>query len=300
MRNLYPFTLLLACGPAVAPPAEATDTGDASTTATAPTTTTGELPPPTTALPTTDTSASTDPTTSGTTGLDFIHRPDLDPNAPAECDIFAQDCPPGQKCAPWANDGGSSWNATKCVELTGDAQPGEPCTTPEGPLDGHDDCAEGVYCWDVDERNHGTCIALCSGSPESPECPPKSQCAITDDGVLNLCLPSCDPLIQDCPEGQSCLLNWKDFACILDASGDSGQINDPCQFANACDRGLVCLDSATASEACDPRIDGCCQPYCKLPDTPCPNPDQQCVPFFDPDDEIPPGSEDVGICAIPK
>ena len=30
-----------------------------------------------------------------------------------ECDAFAQECPEGQKCAPYADDGGSSWNNTK-------------------------------------------------------------------------------------------------------------------------------------------------------------------------------------------
>ena len=28
-----------------------------------------------------------------------------------ECDLFAQDCPAGEKCMPWANDGTEVWNA---------------------------------------------------------------------------------------------------------------------------------------------------------------------------------------------
>ncbi len=31
--------------------------------------------------------------------------------------IWAQDCPEGEKCMPWANDGGGSWNATRCSPL---------------------------------------------------------------------------------------------------------------------------------------------------------------------------------------
>jgi hypothetical protein len=303
MRNPYPFTLttLLACGPTVASPADATETTDASTN---PTTTTTDLPPSTTttALPTTtDPSNSTDPTPANTTALDFIHRPDLDPNAPAECDIFAQDCPRGQKCAPWANDGGSSWNALKCVDIIGDGQPGDPCTAPNGPLAGLDDCALGVYCWEVDDRNHGTCIPLCLGTPEKPECPPDNRCDIHDDGVLTLCLPQCDPFLQDCAGTDLCLPDFEGFfRCLIDASGAEGQVNDPCEFANSCDKGLLCINTPSASSACDAKVQGCCQPYCKLPDAPCPNPDQQCVPLFGPDDDIPPDSEDVGVCGLPK
>jgi hypothetical protein len=33
---------------------------------------------------------------------------------------------------------------------------------------------------------------------------------------------------------------------------------------------------------------------------PCPNPDQECLPWFDEMLPIPAGHEDVGICAIPE
>jgi hypothetical protein len=123
---------------------------------------------------------------------------------------------------------------------------------------------------------------------------------VAGDAALAICLPWCDPLLQDCPGDSLCLPSGDEFTCILDASGEMGQANDPCEFRNACDPGLLCLDSEAASSACDPRAQGCCQPFCELPDAPCPNPDQECLPWFDPQMPIPPGYEHLGICALPN
>ena len=214
------------------------------------------------------------------------------------CDNFAQDCPDGQKCAAWIPDGGGAWNALKCVPVTGDKQPGEPCFAPEAGS-GLDDCAEGVMCWDLDENNMGFCVALCSGSAEAPVCPDQGLCNIWGSGELNLCFPSCDPLAQDCPGDGLCIPNGDGFVCVIDASGDEGQANDVCEFINVCDRGLVCLKPAEASSACDPAGAGCCQPFCEFPGGGCPNPDQACVQWYDPM-ELPQDSPKLkyGICKI--
>jgi len=301
MRRLIPLSTLLACGP-LAPPADLPTTTDdlPNSSSSGPTTllpgsTTAELTAATTATPTTSTL-----TSSGTTlAQDFIITPDIGDNGPIQCDIWAQDCPPGQKCAAWADGGGGAWNSTRCVEITGDAAPGEPCSSTGGGLSGKDDCAFGAMCWDIDQNNHGTCIALCTGTESSPLCPPSSRCGISSDGVLNLCYPTCEPLLQDCPGDDLCIPNpdGTSFTCVLDASGDEGQTNDPCELDNACDKGLICLDTTLASIACDPGSTGCCTPFCTFPDSPCPNPDQQCVQFFDPM-TVPPGYESVGVCAI--
>ena len=81
-----------------------------------------------------------------------------------------------------------------------------------------------------------------------------------------------------------------------------GKANDPCELANSCAKGLVCINAATASSACMQGSQGCCQPFCEFMmgmDGDCPNPDQKCVQWFDPMLPIPPGLEDVGVCAIP-
>ncbi len=58
------------------------------------------------------------------------------------CDLFQQNCPEGEKCASYAEGGGIVWNATKCVPVTGDAGPGEPCTAVGGGISGFDDCPQ--------------------------------------------------------------------------------------------------------------------------------------------------------------
>ena len=298
--HLIPASILLACGPA-APPMDAGSTGAASSSGA----TTG-LSEPTlgtttsTVGPTTSTATTTGGTTETGTTVDFIVKPDGNSSGWTPCDVWKQNCPAGQKCVPYGDGGGGTWNDTKCVDITGDGAVGDPCTAVGGGVSGIDDCALGILCWDVDERGHGTCVAMCSGSPDAPTCPPKSSCWITSDGILNLCIPVCDPLLQDCPGGDLCLPTGDDFICVEDASGDEGQTNDPCEFANACDPGLVCLNTASASAACQQDLQGCCQPFCEFPGSPCPNPDQQCLQWYDPMMPIPPGNEDVGVCAIPQ
>ena len=306
MRRIYtlPLSALIACGP-LAPPQDATtaassDTGDTTDPGPSPTTTTPEPITTTTTLdPTTLDLTTGVPTTTDETP--FIIKPDGATSGTTQCDVFAQDCDPGQKCTAWAEGGGSAWNATKCVDITGDGAPGEPCTTVGGGISGIDDCGLGVMCWDVDAEGNGTCVKLCTGSLEAPVCPPKFDCMIPADNVLNLCISTCDPLLQDCPGDELCIPDGGDgFLCVLDASGEMGAVNDPCEFASACDKGLVCLNTASASIACQQGSQGCCQPFCKFPGSPCPNPDQQCLQWFDPMMEFPPEYENVGICAIPE
>jgi hypothetical protein len=186
------------------------------------------------------------------------------------------------------------------VPVTGDGQPGDACIAPEGGVSGFDDCARGVICWDVDAMGHGTCVEMCSGSEAAPVCKGEdSVCNLTSDGVLNLCLPSCDPLIQDCPGDDLCIPVDNTFVCVIDP-GDNGQVFDACEFINACDKGLACLPPPAASE-CDPDVGGCCVPFCDLsqPNVMCPGVGQSCVPFFE-EGMAPAKFENVGICAIPE
>lgn len=125
-----------------------------------------------------------------------------------ECDIWAQDCPEGQKCMPWANDGGNSWNATRCSPIAPNANaPGDLCTVEGSAVSGFDDCEAGSMCFNVDEASGlGVCTSLCQGSPDAPMCPEAHQsCRVTNDGVLPLCEVPCDPDGDTCPEGQACL-----------------------------------------------------------------------------------------------
>ncbi len=258
--------------------------------------------PVTTTTPVTSGAETGEPGSTGAaeTG-NFIVTPD---GGTSECSNWDQDCPEGQKCMPWNNNGGTAWNATKCVPVNeAKGQVGDECTTEGGAVSGLDTCDLGIMCWDVKpDTMKGTCVAQCKGSQEAPECSADTTCFVSNDGVLNLCLPACDPLAQDCASENLCIPNPNDqqrFTCVLDASGDEGQAFDPCEFINACDKGLLCAQPALGSE-CDPQAIGCCLPFCDLSEmVDCPGANQECLPWYDPIDTAPPGFEGVGYCGIP-
>ena len=305
LPGLIAATVILSgCSGKDDPNATATSTSKGSTGTTGDTqgTTAGSGATTTSGLTTSP--STTDPTdTTGTasdtdTGCSFLGCGD-EGSTLESCDMFAQDCPAGEKCMPWANDGGSSWNATKCSPLDPDPQqPGEVCSPEGGGVSGVDNCAKASMCWDVDvETNEGVCIAFCEGSYEQPTCDPGFRCAITGDGILILCLPDCDPLIQDCPNGETCLPTDSLFVCVLDASGEAGVYGDPCEFANACDPGLYCLPPEYVQDC---KGAGCCSPFCDTSETnTCPGDTQECIPWYE-EGYAPPGNEDIGICGVPQ
>jgi len=217
-----------------------------------------------------------------------------------ECDIFAQECPEGQKCAPVITDGLGAWNSDRCVPVTGSDMAGEPCTA-ESVADGLDSCVEGVMCWGVDKEGNGTCVAHCGGTPDAPLCPDNGACSIAGGGYLAVCLPGCDPLLQNCAVGAGCYPIDGQFTCAPDASGDAGEANEPCAIINICASGLWCAEEGLVGAGCAPGSMGCCTPFCEFPDGTCPNPDQQCVQFFDPK-MLPEGDPllDIGYCGVPK
>jgi hypothetical protein len=224
-----------------------------------------------------------------------------------ECDIWGQDCPDGQKCMPWDNSGETTWNATKCTPLDANpAQVGDECVAEGGGKTGIDNCELAAMCWAVDAETHvGTCVGFCSGSEANPTCnDPSTTCSITNSGVLVLCLPTCDPLGQDCPGDQGCYPVGAEFICAPNSSApEAGNYGDPCAYLNVCNPGLFCA-SAAAVPNCQ-GAQGCCSEFCSLSD-----PDgeaqcqgagggQLCVPFYE-DGQAPPAHLDVGVCVIPS
>jgi hypothetical protein len=302
--------ILAGCGPVVASPSEGTDSGgqDSGTTGTTsgdPSTTVPGTTVPGTTVPGTTIGDATSEVTTDPTLLEsgsFIDPSDTS-EPPYGCDQWLQDCPRGEKCMPWANDGGNSWNATRCSPL--DANPkavGEPCTVEGSGVSGIDDCELGAMCWNVDaETNMGECVAFCQGSEANPTCADEcSNCTLSGDGVLILCLPVCDPLAQDCGVGQGCYATGYDFACVPDLSDDAeggGAIGTACEFINTCDPGTVCANPEVVP-GCEGN--GCCAPFCDVsgPD-PCDAwlPGTVCTPWY----EEPPPTEGcstgtIGVC----
>ncbi|MEM9453297.1 MAG: hypothetical protein AAGF11_03905 [Myxococcota bacterium] len=220
------------------------------------------------------------------------------------CDPWLQDCPAGEKCIAYAA-GGGTWDATQCTPIDPNpAQPGDPCVAPNGGAAGEDNCDIGSMCWSVDfETNVGTCVALCNGCPDEPTCDdPTAFCVISNQDVLTLCIPGCDPLAQACPAGEACYPIDDTFVCAPDASGVMGVYGDPCEFINVCDPGLVC-DVPMSVPGCASAV-GCCTDICDISD---PAGDAQCTgvgvgqvcsPWFAMG-MAPPGYEDVGVCTVP-
>lgn len=203
---------------------------------------------------------------------------------PVTCWIGEGVCGDGQKCVPLDALGEDTWNGTACVPI--DPRPdmlGEPCTS-EGKT-GVDSCEKDAFCQD------GVCVALCSEFGAA--CLEGSSCVNYVSGVLQLCEPDCDPLVQQCPVGKVCVGLGEGFSCVTDGSGDAGQVGDVCEYVNACDPGLACV----ASGVPDCAGARCCTPWCDLsaPNT-CPVPGQMCAPWST--DPVP-GYENVGVCRVP-
>jgi hypothetical protein len=242
-----------------------------------------------------ESSTSTD---TGTTDSGDTHNfvPEYDVWEADECDAFMQDCPDGEKCVPYGSTGGN-WDANKCVPVLGDQAPGEPCTY-GGVVEATDDCDATSVCWDVMDVNGepiGTCTPFCTGTPDDPECPPGDQCLISSCDCINLCIHTCDPILQDCNEGQACFWANNGFNCIFTTQDISP--GEPCGFINDCAGGLVCLD-AEVFPSCAGAA--CCSPWCQLGagDLPCEVlPGTTCVPFFE-QGTAPPGYEHIGVCML--
>ncbi len=307
--NLVSLFVCLACGvPNDGSESDAsTGTGEPTTSSTSTTagmssTTSGETDSSgsdstsvTTDEPTTSTDPSeTDPTEDTTSP--FIV--DADTPSLVECDHFEQDtCPEGQKCMPYNSDGGSTWNALKCVAVMGTGTHGDPCTVIESGVSGLDDCAQGHMCFSVDPQTlMGECFAFCSGSVDNPICVPEdTYCKISAEGTLPLCFPECDPLLQNCHEGFACyFLDFLDgFSCEPDAAQpDAGQEGDVCEYLNACHPGFGCISNWP-----DCPGTGCCAPFCDLNDPVCNTPGTECVAILsnpEPDDTH------IGQCMEPE
>lgn len=298
------MALLLACGQKSKPEDPATEGGSASSSSestsngqgTVGTSTNGHS----TSLTPTGTVCEEDECSAGSSSASSSGSESEGPGkqdmAWSTCDTWVQDCPVGQKCAPYASDGAVFWNATRCVPVAENpAQIGEPCMVQDNPATGKDNCDVGMLCWEGDQEGQGEffCTALCGGTPEEPTCPPGAVCSTFSEWLAVCEVPACDPLLQDCPHPDDvCIPNIYLFDdwCLPDESGEGGQIHGACDVENACDKGLVCIPSHNAAE-CDQEPWGCCQPFCEVDVELCPGVGQECLPYF--------ANSDAGVCQKP-
>lgn len=260
--------------------------------------------PPGTAATTDDPSTTEDPETTETSssgGMDT--EGDFLPNAgdvagANECDPFNQDCPEGEKCVPYI-DTGDTWDANKCVPVTGNGVLGDQCKT-DSLTGGTDDCDANHLCWQLvyNDENEliGTCLPFCAGTPGNPQCGEGEACQVTNDGVVTVCVGTCDPLIQDCNlEGIGCYIaGAQDFFACQPISGGYEE-DQPCIYTNDCLPGLYCA-FGEAVPGCNQNA--CCTSYCDITDgNACAGkPGTQCVPFFDMPSPL---YANLGVCISP-
>ena len=244
--------------------------------------------------------ATTDPTdgTGDETTGSFVN---VDMSGEAMCSPMAQDCGEGEKCAAYSTEGdtppAAPWDANKCVDETGDLEPGDSCDISGGKYTGEDDCRAGAQCLLTDDDGlGGACVEFCD---EGMGCTSGNAiCSVYNNGSLPLCLDRCDPLVQNCPDGQGCFQGpASDFICFkVSAETGEGGPGQDCAFVNSCQAGNLCL-APDAVQDCDPSFAGCCSPICDLSNggAECGNM-EDCVAVFDPPV---PSYPDVGVCSLP-
>jgi hypothetical protein len=225
--------------------------------------------------------------TNNTSGS-FYAGPEVDYASVPECDPWFQDCPYGDKCVPYSSTG-DGFDANRCVPVIGDGEPGDVCNY-GGVIDATDDCGTNSYCWA--DGDVGVCKEFCQGTVDEPTCPEGFQCLIDGDGVVNLCMSSCNPLLQDCSPGSACYWTNAEFTCV--ATTEDIALGEPCDAINDCALGLACLPADLMPNCAG---DACCASYCDLSAPMCDQLGAECVSFFD--GAPPTGYEDVGVCVVP-
>ena len=281
--------LLAACGPGLVGVDHDDGTSSAETTG---------APPSTSDVSTSDDTSTPDDTStsSADTGLEFVAVPDVNTSVVA-CEPLAQGCPHGEKCVPYASTGGSL-DAHRCVPVLGDQATGEPCRS-GGVIEATDDCDANSFCWNVmeiDGEAIGTCHAFCMGTLDEPSCPEGSVCPVSADSSLGLCIPTCDPLAQDCGEGLGCYWGNQGFVCVVRI--DDLPIGAPCGFINDCAPGSFCVDASALPDCVGAA---CCTSYCNIelgPEQCDALPGTACVSFFE-QGLAPLEYELVGVCIVP-
>ncbi len=283
--------LTLGCGPSMielesdGETSTGVSTSDPTPTSADPTATTGPTGP--TSISTTE----PDPTTSddGPVTEDGGYEDDGDgtgctftcPDPPPPPPMGGMcNCPEGEKCMPWSNDGTEEWNSIRCSPIDDDpGQPGEACTVEGYQWSGIDDCDYDSLCLVTDfEANTGVCVAFCSWLGEG-SCGENFECQTQPgDLMIPLCAPVCDPTVPDCPMGQGCFPGGAAFTCQTTAKVRV-PVGMPCSDPTMCEAGAMCVfgPSLSCGQA---GGEGCCGAVCDTtaPD-PCPMP-TTCTGWF--------------------
>lgn len=83
------------------------------------------------------------------------------------------------------------------------------------------------------------------------------------DGVLNLCLPQCDPFESDCGHEQACRPVDGGFVCVPQGTGALQPGRSTFTLMTECAPGTAC---AAETSACVDAAEPCCASDCDLAD----------------------------------
>ncbi|MCX4244717.1 hypothetical protein [Paraliomyxa miuraensis] len=215
---------------------------------------------------------------------------------PPYCDPTLQDCPEGDRCAPWSETGQPTWDTAWCVPVV--RQPaglGAPCEVTGPEWSGYDTCDVGLFCVPGEVApTEGMCWALCSAQGDvEPSCEGEAACAWLFGGAVPVCVESCDPVVPDCAMGR-CDAGRGQFEC-LPWPGSASELGEPCEQPGECVAGSSCVDAAMVPGCAGAS---CCSAFCDLlapdPELAC-TAGQSCEPWFPVG--APVGYEHVGVCS---
>ena len=242
-----------------------------------------------------DTNADTGSAEDEGDGEGFVMMPDGGPGN--ECDPKEQDCPDGQKCTAWANDGGTFWNANRCVDETGEGVSGDVCMVEGGGVSGDRQLLGRAHLHEH-RRGGPRVVHLVSARATTRAARPGTSARST----TTVCSPSawsrairCCPT---CPEGQSCIDTPNQRFHLLQRR--LGHRGGPTAIRA---RPPTARTPATRDTGADPApptapTSNCCTPYCDVTEaSPCQQPDQ-CISFFG-EGDAPPEYTNVGVCVLP-
>ena len=245
-----------------------------------------------------------DAVTTNTTCGGWWKCTDVPPPPEYDCDFWAQDCDPEEKCVV-VDDRDSP---RRCVPVQPDgAPPYEPCTAAPG-LDGTDTCDASSACVFDETGEMGICQPFCERLPSGPVCqaPWDASACLDQPGVSPVCPPLCDPRLPG-----ACALGWlcapfegataeAGFGCAPSAVEVPAGPGEWCSCPTCCLDGLTCVTGVEYGAGCDGG--SCCTAWCDVdaPDPGCGGVEQTCVPVFDAG-VTPPLDEwaGVGRCVVP-
>ena len=219
-------------------------------------------------------------------------RAEYEPGASIQCSVATEDCAEGEKCMPVIEQ----FDQLACRPV--DAQPravGASCSFGQSPSDGFDDCERHALCRGFPEAR---CVSMAFGQGFGFSCPsPDERVWVDASGMWILCLPVCNPLNDECPEGLGCFSDNEAFDCAP-LGEPVGAKFETCDSPTACAPGLACV-SPGKSSACAQDQPGCCLPFCDVAAPRCPD-RLECIPWWSPSrvDTLP-IIEHVGVCVEP-